>query len=292
MQDRKVVRNQQKQKKITSILEAWLHYIQLEDMAQAEVSGKDINDEEEITLSGDCLFMSQSAYDKLQDKKAKEKNPDEFVLALSFPQIYYIEKGERKFTPMFGLIITEILSEGYKLEGWDLSKCEFQPVTKNLEHLFFMDENDIEQLVTGEGIHLFLKLTFGFIQATLSEICNEIQLPVEQINKFKICYRPYLFKFENTNFNFNLKRDIKEIKKKGQSWAIPGHPAYEYLFGKPQPYKLETLFLGAFPIEFPPTDSQAEVLKHAKDNPMTAVQGPPGSGKTTLIGVKTRYAQN
>ena len=40
--------------------------------------------------------------------------------------------------------------------------------------------------------------------------------------------------------------------------------------------------MGAFPTH-PPTNSQLTALKHAQTEPITAVQGPPGSGKTTLI---------
>jgi hypothetical protein len=40
--------------------------------------------------------------------------------------------------------------------------------------------------------------------------------------------------------------------------------------------------MGAFPTHAP-TNSQLTALKHAQSEPVTAVQGPPGSGKTTLI---------
>jgi transposase len=42
------------------------------------------------------------------------------------------------------------------------------------------------------------------------------------------------------------------------------------------------LFLGAFPTDAP-NESQASALKHASENPLTAVIGPPGNGKTTLL---------
>ncbi|NJK58910.1 MAG: AAA family ATPase [Pleurocapsa sp. SU_5_0] len=66
------------------------------------------------------------------------------------------------------------------------------------------------------------------------------------------------------------------------SWAFPGHPAYEYLFGQPEPPCHEELFFGAFPTD-PPNTDQAIALKHQRQNSLTAVIGPPGNGKTTLL---------
>jgi len=50
----------------------------------------------------------------------------------------------------------------------------------------------------------------------------------------------------------------------------------------PQDPKHEVIYKGAF-LTHAPTNSQLTALKHAQSEPVTAVQGPPGSGKTTLI---------
>ena len=74
---------------------------------------------------------------------------------------------------------------------------------------------------------------------------------------------------------------MKEIESGSKDWST-GHPAYEYLFGVPQLPEHEVIYMGAFPTHAP-TNSQLTALKHAQSQPVTAVQGPPGSGKTTLI---------
>jgi AAA domain len=273
--------NQTKQK-ITTILEAWLEYIALEEKTQAEVLGKNID--EELSLTGNFLIMRESIYNNIKKKAEQNRSQEGSIYALSFPQIYKIENGMRKFLPLFFVNITNIFNLEYRAEGWDISKYEFQPVTNNLRTVFSMDHNEIEQLIIREGIHRFLRLTFeGIPGETLSELSQQIKIPNDQLNNFTILNRPYIFKFEPANFSINLKKDLKKILQQSQSWAIPKHPAYEYLFGKPKPYQHNRILFGAFPIKFPPTDSQAKVLKHAKENPITAVQGPPGSGKTTLI---------
>lgn len=97
--------------------------------------------------------------------------------------------------------------------------------------------------------------------------------------------KPYLFPPSGSNFIFNLRKDLDDLRTGHRFWATPGHPAYAYLFGQPKPVEHNTAYLGAFPSDHPPADSQVLVLKHSQrrhGNPITAVQGPPGSGKTTL----------
>jgi hypothetical protein len=103
------------------------------------------------------------------------------------------------------------------------------------------------------------------------------------LHPYNIERKPYLFKFTVSNFHINLKPDLKNIKSSPKNWLKSKHPAYEYLFGKPQLPAHKVAYTGAFPTPHPPTDSQLQALKHAQTEPLTAVQGPPGSGKTTLI---------
>lgn len=93
----------------------------------------------------------------------------------------------------------------------------------------------------------------------------------------------YLLRFDFVAYNYNLKKDLQKLSSQTNAdWAVPGHPAYEYLYGQPAQPCREVIMLGAFPVH-PPTESQALALKHTIENPVTAVVGPPGNGKTTLL---------
>jgi hypothetical protein len=77
--------------------------------------------------------------------------------------------------------------------------------------------------------------------------------------------------FDFVPYNYNLKKDLQKIcSKNNWEWANPSHPAYQYLFGQPKPPSHDVLFLGAFFTD-PPNASQASALKHAQENPLTAV---------------------
>jgi polynucleotide 5'-kinase involved in rRNA processing len=133
-------------------------------------------------------------------------------------------------------------------------------------------------LITQDGLRQFLETTFKLEFQTYEEWMQQVSLPR---SRRQIQRQPYLFEFTGGRFSKNLKQDLKEIESSSKDWS-KGHPAYEYLFGAPQPPKHEVIYMGAFPTHAP-TNSQLTALKHAQSEPVTAVQGPPGSGKTTLI---------
>jgi hypothetical protein len=272
--------------KIRAILEAWLDYIYLEDLSQAEVEvGKEAQRkvwDREIQLVGDRLLIGQAVFQELGQTAqalAETVKQQEFKIATAFPQIYRVEKGERKFKPLFTLDISSIFQGSYRRRGWDLTEFEFQPVIPNLMELSQLDEEEAEKLVTREGLKVFLETTFNYPFATLQDFLERLPLPSSLHAK----PAPYLLRFDFVPYNYNLKKDLQKIREQEfWDWASPRHPAYEYLFGQPKPPRHDVLFLGAFPTEAP-NESQANALKHARENPLTAVIGPPGNGKTTLL---------
>ncbi|MGH7998893.1 MAG: hypothetical protein ACREPR_05555, partial [Brasilonema sp.] len=83
--------------------------------------------------------------------------------------------------------------------------------------------------------------------------------------------QPYLFKFQGSQFSWNLRFDLKDILNNNNNqtyWLRQKHPAYEYLFGKPEPPKDEIVYMGAFPTN-PPANSQLEALKHSQTETIT-----------------------
>lgn len=273
--------------KIRAILEAWLDYIYLEDLSNAEIEvGKYEKQkvwDKENQLIGDRLNISQSVFQQLKKKYrelAEKGKQQEFKIAVAFPQIYRVEKGERLFKPLFTIEISSIFSENYKTKGWDLTSFEFQPVIPNLIELYRLDEEEIDKLVIREGLKVFLETTFKYPFSTLQDFLDK--LPPTQ-SALTVKALPYLLSFDFVPYNYNLKKDLQKIcSQPTWQWANPSHPAYQYLFGQPQPPSHDVLFLGAFPTD-PPNASQASALKHAQENPLAAVIGPPGNGKTTLL---------
>ena len=108
-----------------------------------------------------------------------------------------------------------------------------------------------------------------------------VELPFDSLS---LKCSPYLLRFDFVPANYNLKKDLQKISSQSSaSWAFPNHPAYEYLFGQPSSPTHEVLFFGAFSPPNPPNQDQATALKHQRENSLTAVIGPPGNGKTTLL---------
>lgn len=273
--------------KIRAILKAWLDYIYLEDLSNAEVeAGKDEKRkiwDEGIRLIGDQLLIPQSVFQEFRKKYQaleEKKQLQDFKIAVAFPQIYRVKDRERKFNPLFTIDISSVFSGRYRSRGWDLTKFEFQPVIPNLMELYQLDEEEAENLVTREGLKVFLKTTFKYSFSTLQDFLERLPLPSSPFHPKPL---PYLLRFDFVPYNYNLKKDLQKIRNQAfWDWAIPGHSAYEYLFGQPKPPRHEVLFLGAFPTD-PPNESQANALKHAQENTLTAVIGPPGNGKTSLL---------
>src|SRR5579883_1126621 len=272
---------------IRKLLKAWLDYIKIENLSNAKV---DANDEEKpniwdshVHLVGDKLLIDESLFKKLKQSfkslkdKAQSKLPS---IAVAFPQLYVIEANRRQFRPLFTINISPIFEGNYRTSGWDLTDYEFQPVIPNLMQWYGLDEEAAESLVTREGLKVFLDTTFNRSFKTLQDFMGLIELPSLPVRSKPL---PYLLNFDYVPFNQNLQKDFQKISEQSNwSWAVSQHPAYEYLFGNPKAPRHNVLFLGAFPIS-EPDDYQAQALKHSQEHSVTAVIGPPGNGKTTLL---------
>ncbi|GAB4230006.1 MAG: hypothetical protein Kow00121_58810 [Elainellaceae cyanobacterium] len=282
-----------KEHKVDAILNAWLEYVQLDDLSKLEIPSKDVK-YDGITLSGNMLRLEEKLFAKLQDSQRQKRQGNQLLpWVVSFPQIYRPANNSSVFYPLFSLDITSIFQGGYQAQGWSIEEFAIAEAGNNLARFLNLDEEQIKQLVTKDGLRRFLETTFDIEFESLEDWMRHLEKQMRQMTNFQIyrlIKRPYLFKFKGSNFSFNLKKDLSEIKKQlngkkdaqSEHWLQPDHPAYEYLFGIPKPPPYETLYLGAF-LTDPPTNSQLKVLKHAQLAPVTAVQGPPGSGKTTLI---------
>lgn len=281
-----------KTEKIRSILATGLDYLRLEDLTEAKVEAIKDNEpqvwEKNVSLIGNQLMIDRTLFKTLQEKVAsyQQKNkPEDFQIAVAFPKIVQIEKHGQKFRPLFTIDISSIFSGNHRTKGWDLTQFEFHPILSNLMELSGLDEEEANSntLVTRQGLFAFLENTFNRTAATLQDWVQLIDLPPKPLRSSP---SPYLLRFGLSFYRLNLKEDFRELLAPlNWSWAVPKHPAYEYLFGKPQSPDQEQIFLGAFPTN-PPDDDQALALKHACSHSLTAVIGPPGNGKTDTVSHK------
>jgi hypothetical protein len=273
--------------KIKMLLSAWLDYIYLEDLSNASVDaitplGQNTWDKG-VSLVGDNLLLLKPLFQELKKQYFSAtalSNQSETKLALAFPQIYQIFKKQRQFRPLFTIDVSSIFLGKFRSRGWDLTEYNFQPVIPNLLELCRLDEEEVENLVTKEGLKVFLETTFKHPFSTLQDFLELVELPFSSLS---LKPSPYLLRFDFVPANYNLKKDLQKISSQSfASWAFPDHPAYEYLFGQPEPPRHEELFFGSFFTD-PPNQDQAIALKHQRQNSLTAVIGPPGNGKTTLL---------
>ncbi|MEH2160703.1 MAG: AAA domain-containing protein [Nostoc sp.] len=267
--------------KVDKILNAWFDYIALDDYSNARIeANSDKVKQRGVKLVGDHILIDIATFSELQKKvNQRQKFQQEAAWVLSFPQVLHVEKGKSYLCPLFSLDVTSILKGEYQEQGWNLDSLTLIEAGQNLATFFKLDDEQCEQLITKDGLQRFLETTFGLIFNSYQDWMERIIIPRRFSDQIQP--QPYLFEFTGGRFNGNLQDDLKDIKLGSKNWS-KGHPAYEYLFGVPNSAKDEVIYMGAFPTHAP-TDSQSTALKHAQSEPITAVQGPPGSGKTTLI---------
>ncbi len=282
--------------KFTQIIQAWLAYIRLEELTQAEVErGSDVYPkvlDKGVQLVGNKLMLDGEVFKQFQQQQqaaAKRGKPNDFQMAIAFPQIYLIQgKGKEqklKYLPLFTVDISSIFKGNHRKTGWDLTEYEFQPVVVNLMRLYGLEEEQAESLIVASGILKFLEDTFKGRFATLRDFLDQMDLPE---GKYKTFRQPYLLRCDFTPYNALLKLDLQGILQQIQdtphpcNWLTETHPAMQYLWGEPQLPQHEIMFLGAFP-SHTPDEYQASVLKHTQENLLTAVCGPPGTGKTEVF---------
>lgn len=281
--------------KLIQIVQAWLGYIRLEELTQAEVErSSDIYSkvvDKGVQLVGNKLLLDSEVFTQFQQQQqaAKRGNKNDVQMAVAFPQIYIIQgKGKEqklKYLPLFTVDISPVFKGNYRKTGWDLTEYEFQPVVVNLMRLYGLEEEQAESLIVASGILKFLEDAFKGRFPSLRDFLELVDLPE---GKYKTFRQPYLLRCDFTPYNALLKLDLLEILKELQQpdskseRLTETHPAMQYLFCQPQSPRDEVMFWGAFP-SHAPDEFQASVLKHTQENLLTAVCGPPGTGKTEVF---------
>jgi hypothetical protein len=271
-----------------NLLRSWLEFINLEDKAAAEIDRKNIFEgnlkeiNKKLKLKGDRLYINaKTAFDKIKDTVRENSNSNRGSLSLSFPSVYIKEGSTEKLKPLFVIDIESIFRGDYSENGWDLTGLEFVPSSTNIQDILQLDDEELNNIGAGAELSDFISTTFNIKAGTMEEMASRLASELKQINK-KIFTRPapYIFEYQGEHFNANLKRDFLRIINKNKITLSQKNLLTTYISNKD--YAEKELFFGALG-DFPPTDSQAQVIYSSIKNTIVAAQGPPGSGKTTLI---------
>lgn len=267
--------------KVNQILDAWQAFIQLENRSNARVAAKEAK-VEGLWLEQNTLFIDEDLFKERQKAYKRDANKEKATpWMLSFPQIYTVRRGQTQYYPLFSLDIEPILAGDYKNEGWNIEKLSITESSHNLIACSRLEDEQIENIITREGLKRFLTSTF---QRTPFKSFENWMQQIGAQRSFSIVRQPYLFPSRIGGIFYNLEAELSAIQAvEYPHWRTPHHPAYSYIFGQSAAARCDrTYYLGAFP-GHPPTNSQLQVLKRAQVENLTAVKGPPGTGKTTLI---------
>jgi hypothetical protein len=276
------------------ILQAWLEYLRLEDLSNAEVDkGTGIYQcvfDEEVQVVGNKVLLSRTLFARLKQmaQHSRDRNHlEESQIALALPAIYRVRgkgKDQRlKYYPLFTIDLSWILKGTHRQGGWSLLECSFYPVAPNLIEFCALEEPAIDSLIVNEGILTFIRDAFGRSFSTLQDFLNQVDLP----SGCKSDRTAYLLLANLATYNNRLKQDLRLINQQfleeGEAcaWLHENHPANLYLRGEPLPSHPEILFWAAFPGTVP-DKFQSQAIKQTQTNRLVAVSGGPGSGKTEL----------
>lgn len=289
--------------KLTSILQSWLAYIRLEELTQAEVEKSSSFDskiiDKGVQILDNKLWLDDEIFKLFQEEQrlaVKNRRSQDFQIALAFPKICLvvgkIKEQKLKHLPLFTIDISPIFQGKYHKSGWDLTQFDFQPIVVNLMRLYKLEEEQAESVVVASGILSFLEDTFKGRFKTIQDFISLVDLPE---GKYRNWRSSYLLRCDFTPYNALLKSDLQEILELYRSNSPDldklfgkGSLPFQYLFGRsgdslsPHFPRQQLQLGGAFP-SHAPDEYQTSVLQSASQNSLTAICGPPGTGKTEVF---------
>lgn len=276
--------------KSQSLLSVWLKFLDLEAEDNAIIKYLNFVPTKHFQISKNQLIIDENVFSDIKKTHSEsfahdsESGKNTSSLYLSFPTIYrksINNKNENNYYPCLFLKMDEIMFGEWSESGWDLSELESFISSSNLSTFFAID--DLDQMVSDNIIATFKEIgkLYEYEIHTFEDILSFFKnsFPLGQ-NRFVKIDEPYLFYFNPSNFTAQLKNDLEELKKSVHEFP----PLFlTYLYGHPKPIEdIKNNFLFGR-LGNAPTRSQMDILFHYFDSPLSVVQGPPGSGKTTLI---------
>jgi len=279
---------------VKSLIKSWIEYMDYSDRMEYKVNAQDISPaiqalNENSRIDGDKLIIeNQNVFNDINKTLEIKDNKDK-LLYLYFPVFY---KNECAF-PIILVKIQDIFNKPFKPDGWDITDFEYSTVSVNIKDILGLDEDedalnesliqDNQNLISIKDflINIF-NLNFEYeVEINIENICNKIYNAINNFNNYNVINKPSFNYFQITSdFNKKLRVDLwkiyDEIAKLNYLYS---NLAFKYIHNKD--LLIKDLYFGDLG-ENAPTFSQAEALYYS-DNEIVAVQGPPGSGKTTVL---------
>lgn len=280
--------------------EQFLNYSQIDDsnnFISIRLTNKQYDTFKE--LSKYFYFLTLSPEDKEKFLKKDEIDDNIYFSALligSNSNDFLNNKNARYIYPILSIPFKNFKLSGTSLRINSINDIATFSIFKNfLVNELLIDEIDI---VDGENIIEFLsKLTNtnlrtkGFLE-TISFISDWIEKKLSDIGSDLVVHKTenkpdfILCKLDAEDYTISIYNDLNYKKDNATEVLSQNTLVQEYLFGKPLIYEKEDIdyfYKGSFG-EHPLALGQAKVMQNVeREERLIAVQGAPGTGKTTLL---------
>ncbi len=267
------------------IVDAWIKYIELENLMENIIIPRPSS----FVESPDIFIKENKLYFKSKEVLEYVETAKDNI-CLSFPIVYKPIRGKREIYPIFTInlkrYLEDIKEDEYgKYITLSDDPSDFKVSLSNFQKIFNFEDEELDEVITGEGLFTFLKSNFNIKAETYEDALNKFFEVVRKqaADAFKVEKDIYIaeINLESYIMNINLYHDLREVKDKFPS---EGSPAYKYLFSFERSKNIDhkQLYYGVF-YKFEPYKAQADVVRLLENENLIAVQGPPGTGKTVLI---------
>lgn len=276
------------------ILTAWLKYIQVEDLEAVTIDQKEIEQRHHVDLEikvhngnfyPECV-LKPTMLDEIIESYKKSDSNEYFWF---FPLILRYKDGKNYLQPLFAISMNkciDVKSKSITSEKAFEASNDVIPILPVLQYLGVESEDIPSNLSFIDLIaHIVNKKHFTDLKVALQELKDFIEKsPNSQEIKFS---DGIVIQLQPNIFSKKLKEDHKYLIDKG----ITKKSLLETYLNNKSKYELKPLrdldsnifWYGAFD-KYPLGKGQAVVMqRYVRNDPIIAVQGGPGTGKTTLI---------
>lgn len=273
---------------------AWHKYIQVEDLEAVTIDQKDVEQKNHVTLKigshngnsyPECILTPEIMDELVTSFEKKEDNEYYWF----FPLILRYKDGKNYLQPLFAISMNKCVNFKNKVitpeKAFEASN-DVIPILPVLQYLGIETEEIPTNLSFIDLIaHVVNEKHFSDLEVALNALKGFIEnsFNAETIKIFD----GIVIQLQPNNFSKKLKEDHKYLIDKG----VAKKSLLETYLQNKSTYELKPLrdlssnifWFGAFD-KYPLGKGQAVIMqRYVKNDPIIAVQGGPGTGKTTLI---------